>query len=123
MSGVSPGLGLLVGVVNHDTDAPLVITGQCACVRSEDPLQALEGVGLPTPDWVATGEQVAEHFPAGCVVCGVYVRLGECAGDYVKKVVGVLCEETDVQVCELGSKFASLVSHFLILFCSQFSQC
>ena len=92
-------LGVLVGVASHapNNSTPTVVVSQCVCVQSRPPLPALTELGCrQAPDWQATREVVARHFPAGCEVCGVWVRTG--GDDSVQKIVEVLCQATDLLV-------------------------
>lgn len=73
------------------------------------PLPALTELGLhPAPDWQATRDAVAKHFPAGCEVCGVWVRVG--GDDSAQRIVEVLCQTTDLLVrpAELLALFPAL---------------
>lgn len=97
----SPGLGVLVGLDSgtsrEDISFPLVVVGQCACVEEEKatlPVAVLAEYGLPHPCWPETRILVSRYFPAGCVPCGVYVRLEECSADSVQTVTEALCKET-----------------------------
>ena len=77
-----------------------MVVGQCACVQLQTPLADLVKFNLPTPDWTATREIVARHFPAGCEGCGVWVRMvEECSRERVQELMDVLHKETDLQVC------------------------
>ena len=92
-------LGVLVGVANHapNSSPPTVVIGQCVCVQSRRSIPTLTELGrYPAPDWQATREVVAKHFPAGCEVCGVWVRMG--GDDSAQKIIEVLCQMTDLLV-------------------------
>lgn len=98
-------LGLVVGLRRYRcatdgaTSLPFVVVGQCACVQLQTPSADLVKFGLPTPDWTATRETVARHFPAGCEGCGVWVRMVEgCSREPVQELMDVLHKITDLQV-------------------------
>ena len=93
--GTSPTLGLLIGINQHTDNAPLVITGSCACAHSGNQIPKLTALELPTPDWSATKGWVDRHFPAGCDVCGVCVR---CSSDSVESLMKLLWEKANLQV-------------------------
>ena len=102
----TPALGLVVGLrrcrysKDGATPLPFVVVGQCACEQLQTPLADLVQFSLPSPDWTATRERVAWHFPAGCEECGVWVRMVEgCSRERVQELMDVLQEKTDLQVC------------------------
>ena len=103
---LTPALGLVVGLrrcrySKDDTNPlPFVVVGQCACEPLQTPLADLVRFSLPSPDWTATREKVARHFPGGCEECGVWVRMVEgCSRERVQELMDVLQEKTDLQVC------------------------
>ena len=82
------------------TPLPFVVVGWCACVQLQTPLGDLVKFSLLSPNWTATREMVARHFPAGCEECGVWVRMVEgCSREHVQELMDVLHKKTDLQVC------------------------
>ena len=96
------GLGLVVGLERHSDTPAFVVVGQCACEQLQIPLEKLVKFNLPSPNWTATKEVVAQHFPAGCNGCGVWVRstVEGCSKEHVEEVMEILCRRTDIQVCQ-----------------------
>ncbi len=99
----SQSLGLLVGLsqIATTTSVTTIVTGYCACTPSTlPPLPELKALGLPTPDWEETREVVAQHFPVGCVECGVWVR-GEgvvASREEVEEIMRTLWVKTNLNV-------------------------
>ena len=78
-------------------DAPelAVVVGLCAAVESDRPNSDLKAHGLPTPNWASTVESVQQHYPAGCSVSGVWVKVQQ---EEVEPTVKLLIEKTKLKV-------------------------
>lgn len=68
-------MGLVVGLPTPGQDEwEGTVVGVCATVEREKPLAALKACGLASPDWEASKELVARHYPTGTEVAGVWLR-------------------------------------------------
>lgn len=50
------------------------VVGVCAAAETDKPLAALKVHGLASPDWQASKELLARHYPAGTEAAGVWLR-------------------------------------------------
>ena len=85
------------------------VVGICAAVQNGGipGNSRLKECSLTNPDWEATREVVARHYPAGTKVSGIWLRRHQEDGcEQVVSLVQLLINSTSLKVIEISSLFA-----------------